>query len=200
VAKHPELLEKASRAGFKMLLLGIESPHDYILKALNKGFDRAAIRRYFSVLRKYPIFYHGNYIYGNIGETEEEMMYIPKFSKELGVDSVAFSKLRADKYSPLKETLEKTPGFHVTERGEVYSDKFSHSALKKINRKMKFMFYTPLAIFKLLKKLLTIGFVTPRDILTFLVMSPVLLVATISREMYKNRLGDSIKRAFIKNA
>jgi len=138
LAEYPELLKKIVRAGFKMLLLGIESPHDRILTAFNKGFDQAMIRKRLSVLRKQPILFHGYFIYGNISETEEEMLYIAKFAKEIGLDSIAFSKLRVDKYSPLKEIVKNTPGYHLTVRGEVYSDRYSHSYLKKIHRKLRF--------------------------------------------------------------
>ncbi|MFA5063809.1 MAG: radical SAM protein, partial [Candidatus Omnitrophota bacterium] len=89
IAKHPRLLGKMVKAGFKALLIGIESPHNWILKQLNKGFNQEAIRKYFKVLKKYPIFYNGYFIYGNIGETEKEMLYIGQFAKEIGVDSIA---------------------------------------------------------------------------------------------------------------
>lgn len=197
IARHPKLLEKITRAGFKMLLLGIESPHDYILESFNKGFDRGMIRKYLSVLTKYPIFYHGNYIYGNIGETEEEMLYISKFSHEIGLDAVAFSKLRVNKYSPLKEVVEKTPGYHVTEKGELYSDKYSHAVLKKIHRKLKFAFYTPITLLKIAWKFARVGFFNFREIISFIIISPVLLVGVIAREVHKNRLGDSLKRIFV---
>ena len=68
------------------------------------------------MLKKYPIYYHGYFIYGNIGETEEEMLYISKFAKEIGVDSITFQKLRIEKFSPLREIVDKTPGYHVTKR------------------------------------------------------------------------------------
>ena len=32
IAKHPRVLNKAEKAGFKIFLIGIESPHDRILK------------------------------------------------------------------------------------------------------------------------------------------------------------------------
>ncbi len=200
IAKQPELLEKAVKAGFKMLLLGIESSHDRILKEFNKGFDQKMIREYFKVLNKFPIFYHGNYIYGNISETEEEMIYLAKFSKEIGVDSVAFSRLRVNKFSPLKKVVEETPGYHLTDKGVLFSDKYSHATLKKIHRKMKFAFYTPLTLLKLVKKMMLSGFITSRDIVSFLGATPALLKGLIAREVQKKRLGDSIKRMFGKHA
>ncbi|MFH0840099.1 MAG: radical SAM protein [Candidatus Omnitrophota bacterium] len=196
VARHPELLGKAVKAGFKMILVGIESPHDRILASFNKGFNQAEIRKYFSVLTKYPILYHGNFIYGNIGETEEEMLYIAKFAREIGVDSVAFSRLRVDKYSPLREIVAKTPGYHLTDRGQLYSDTYSHDALKKIHRKIKFSFYTPGKLLHLGWKFATVGFLTFPEVVSFFISGPVLLKGVIAREIHKNRLGDSLKRIF----
>jgi len=199
IAKYPALLEKMVRAGFKMLLLGVESPHDWVLDQFNKGFNSEAIRKAFKTLRKYPMYYHGYFIYGNIGETEEEMMYIVPFAKEIGVDSITYHKLRIEKFSPLKEIAEKTPGYHVTARGELYSDTYSHAALKKIGRKIKFSFYRPLTLLKMVNKLFVIKIFTFREVLSFLSASPLLLKSLISREIRKGRLGDTLKRAFIKN-
>jgi len=199
IANHPSLLDKMTKAGFKVLLLGLESPHDHILAQLNKGFDSNAIRKAFSALRKYPIFTHGYFIYGNIGEVEEEMMFIPKFAKEIGVDSIACSKLRVDKYSPLKKLAERTPGYHVTDRGECYSDMYSHPALKKIGRRMKYSFYTPLKMLKISWKLLTIRLFTFREIVSFLIAAPFLLKVVLVKDIQKKRLGDSLRRIFISN-
>lgn len=200
IARHPDLLKKAAKAGFKMILVGIESPHDRILASFNKGFDQAAIRKYFSILTKYPILYHGNFIYGNIGETEEEMLYIAEFAKEIGVDSVAFSRLRVDKYSPIREIVAKTQGYHLTDRGQLYSDTYSHDALKKIHRKIKFSFYTPLKVLRLGWKFAAVGFLTFPEVMSFLITGPILLKGVIAREIQKNRLGDSLKRIFMRAA
>jgi radical SAM superfamily enzyme YgiQ (UPF0313 family) len=199
IADHPHLLEKIVKAGFKLLLLGIESPHDHILAQLNKGFDSSSIRRSFNVLRKYPIYYHGYFIYGNINETENEMLYIPRFAKEIGVDSITFQKLRIERFSGLKDLAESTPGYHVTDRGELYSDKYSHAALKKIGRSIKFSFYTPFRLMKIVKKALLVNLFSFREIVSFLILSPVFLKGLISREMEKKRLKDSLRRIFIRN-
>jgi radical SAM superfamily enzyme YgiQ (UPF0313 family) len=200
IAKHPMLLEKMVKAGFKALLIGIESPHDWILKQLNKGFNQAAIRKYFKVLIKYPIFYNGYFIYGNIGETETEMLYIGQFAKEIGVDSIACNKLRIEKFSPLRELAEKTPGYHITENGHLYSDAYSEAAIKKIGRRIKFSFYTPSRYVKILwRNIFVVKFFTFREIICFLAASPRLFVRVIAREMRRGRLADSLKRTFIKN-
>jgi len=199
IARYPNLLGKMVKAGFKILLIGIESPHDRILAELNKGFDSDTIRKCFLVLKKYPIYYHGYFIYGNIGETEEEMLYISKFAKEIKIDSITFHKLRIEKFSPLKKIAEQTSGYHVTDKGELYSDDYSHAALKKIGRKIKFSFYTPFKLLKIPKKFLAIKFFTFNEVISLLVVSPRLLKSVIDREIHKNRLGDSLKRIFINN-
>ena len=200
IAKHPNLLNKMVKAGFKILLIGIESPHDRILAELDKGFDSATIRKHFAVLKNYPIYYHGYFIYGNIGENEEEMLQIATFAKEISLDSITFQKLRIEKFSPLKKIAENTPGYHVTARGELYSDTYSHATLKKIGRKIKFSFYTPLSILKIVKKFTAIKFFSFNEIMSFLGASPRLLKSIIAREIQKKRLGNSLKRIFIKNS
>ena len=188
ITKNPALMAKMVKAGFKMLSLGIESPHDHILAQLGKGFGRAEIRKAFDVLRKYAIFYHGYFIYGNIGETKEEMLYISQFAKEIGVDTIACNKLRADKFSPIRKILETMPEYHLTAKGEVYSDKYSHSALKKINKRIKFTFYTPFKIAKIVNKSLRTGFFGFRELISLLIVAPFLLKHTISREREKSAL------------
>ena len=199
IYKYPVLLKKMVKAGFKVLLIGIESPHDRILAQIDKGFDSNTVRKAFSVLEKYPIYYHGYFIYGNIGETEEEMRYIAKFATEINVDSITFQKLRIEKYSPLKQIAEATPGYHVTDRGELYSDMYSHAKLKKIGKKIKFSFYTPIKLLKIGKKFLKVKFLTAGEIISFVIVGPLILKGVIAREIQKNRLGDSLKRIFIHN-
>jgi len=195
VAKYPALLEKAVKAGFKALLMGIESPHDWILKQLNKGFDQATIRRSFEVLRKYPIFYNGYFIYGNIGETEQEMLCIAQFAKEIGVDVIACNKLRIEKFSPLKELAEKTPGYHVTEKGELYSDMYSHAALKKIGKKIKNSFYTPTRYIKILyKNIFITKFFTFKEILLVFFAAPRIILSIIMREQDKKRKRHDLRQ------
>jgi len=201
IARYPRLLEKMVKAGFKALLIGIESPHDWILTQLNKGFNQEAIRKYFAVLKEYPIFYSGYFIYGNIGETEEEMLYIPQFAKEIGVDAIACNKLRIEKFSPLKELAQNSPGYHVTVKGELYSDTYSHAALKKIGRKIKFSFYTPSRYVKILwKNIFVTKFCTFSEILSLFLAFPRILASVIIREKQTGRLKDSLERTFIRNA
>jgi anaerobic magnesium-protoporphyrin IX monomethyl ester cyclase len=180
IAKHPAVLDKMVKAGFKTFFIGIESPHDWILTQLNKGFDQAAIREAFAVLRKYPILTNGYFLYGNLGETREEMLYIAQFAREIGVDTISGNKLRIEKYSPLKELAQKTPGYHVTERGELYSDAYSHAELKRIGKTIKHSFYTPGRYARIIwKSLFVIRFLTLKEILILLVTSPVIVASLL---------------------
>ena len=125
IAKRRPLLDKLQKAGFKVFLLGVESPHDRILTQLQKGITQKEIREAFAILTQYDFYLHGYFIYGNIGESEEEMLYIPKFAQEIGLDSISFQKLRVEKFSPLKEVVESTPGYYYTRiGGHVYSDRY----------------------------------------------------------------------------
>ena len=200
IARYPRLLEKMVKAGFKALLIGIESPHDYILKQHAKGFDSATVRESFKVLKKYRLYYHGYFIYGNIGETEEEMLYIAQFAKEIGVDSITFLKLRIEKFSPLKELIEKMEGYYIGSNNVVYSDTYSYGALKKIARRIKFSFYTPSRYLHILKKCFQIKFFKSSDVLMLIMTLPRVIVGALGREIEKGRLGDSLRRTFIRNA
>ena len=199
IAKYPELLEKMVKAGFKILLLGIESPHDWILAQLDKGFNSKTIRKAFSVLKKYPIYYHGYFIYGNIGETEGEMLCISKFAKEIGVDSITFQKLRIDKFSPLRKLVEETPGYYITDTGGLYSDTYSRDVLKKIGKRIKYSFYSPITLLKISRKFIIVRLFSFRDMMSILIRMPLLIKGVIVREMHKKRLGDSLRRIFISN-
>ncbi len=199
IAKYPVLLEKMVKAGFKTLLVGVESPHDHILKQLDKGFDSETIIKYFKVLKKYPLYYHGYFIYGNIGETESEMLYIADFAKKIELDSITFLKLRIEKFSLLKEVVEKTPHYHIASNDCVYSDDISYDNLKKIGRKIKFSFYTPSRYVHILRKCFQIKFFQFKDIIMLLRIIPVVLIGVLRREIERGRLKDSLKRTFISN-
>jgi len=185
IAKHPMMLERAYEAGFRVMLMGIESPHDRILNMFNKGFTRSEIERSFDVLRNYPFYYHGYFIYGNISETEEEMLFIPEFADKIGLDSISAQKLRLEKYSSMKELIEETPGYYYNTTGFVYSDTCSIDKLSEIGKKIKKRFYTSKRLIKIVKKLSTTGIFTKGDLKFFLLRLPMLVTKTIAREFDK---------------
>ena len=194
MAKYPKILDKAEKAGFRLFLIGIESPHDWILELFAKGITQQQIRDAFVVLNQYNFFLHGYFIYGNIGETEEEMLYIPKFAKEIKVDSISFQKLRIEKFSPLKEVVESTPGYHY-ERigGYVYSDRYGRKELKQIRNKIRSEFYDLPQIGQIVKKARRIGLVNGRDLAVALPNLPFLMYKLARRKMRKKHVQTSGK-------
>jgi len=176
VARYPRVLDKAAKAGFKLFLIGIESPHDGILKQLEKGITQQQVRDAFAVLTQYDFYLHGYFIYGNIGETEEEMLYIPKFAKEIKLDSISFQKLRIERFSPLKEVVEETPGYYY-ERigGSVYSDHYGRKELKQIRNRIRSKFYDLPQIIHIIRKARRIGLVSGHDLTNIFLKLPLLM-------------------------
>lgn len=188
MAKHPKILEKAQKAGFRIFLIGIESPHDRILKHLSKGITQQQIRDAFAVLEQFDFFLHGYFIYGNIGESEEEMLYIPKFAKELKLDSITFQKLRVEKFSPLKEIVESTPGYSFDRiGGPIYSDRYGRKELKQIRNKIRKEFYDSRQVIHIVKKISRIGLFGWRDLRVALPNLPYLFYKMAKRSREKKR-------------
>jgi anaerobic magnesium-protoporphyrin IX monomethyl ester cyclase len=186
IARNVGLLKKAEKAGFKIFFIGIESPHDKILKQLNKGFTQQQVREAFKILNHYNFYIHAYFIYGNIGETEEEMVYIARFAKELKLDSITFQKLRIEKYSPLKEVVENTPGYYYDSvGGAVYSDRHSLKDLKRIRDRIKFGFYSFGQIGHILQKVYKARLLTKFDLMHIFTRLPKLLFGLAKRELEK---------------
>jgi radical SAM superfamily enzyme YgiQ (UPF0313 family) len=187
IYKHPQMLEKAAKAGIKWLLIGVESPHDRILQEINKGFTSAEIRKAFEVLKKYPFFYHCYFIYGNIDETREEMLYIPVFAKEIGADSISFQKLQVRPNSPMLDIVKSRSDLHINHVGFVYSDRYSVQDLNAIRRIIKKTFYTPGQMYKLMRKIMALKMLKPAELLGALVRFPLAIPPLVAREFEKRR-------------
>jgi anaerobic magnesium-protoporphyrin IX monomethyl ester cyclase len=188
IAKHRRLLDKAWQAGFRVFLIGVESPHDRILSQLQKGITQQQVRDAFAILTQYDFHLHGYFIYGNVGESEEEMLYIAKFAKEIGLDSISFQKLRVEKFSPLKEIVENAPGYHYENiGGHVYSDKYGLKELKQIRNRIRSEFYNVPQLLRIARKARRIGLVDGRDIGSLLLKLPLLLQGLIQRRGEKKR-------------
>jgi len=176
IARHRRLLDKLQQAGFKVFLLGVESPHDRILTNFQKGITQQEIRESLAVLTQYDFYLHGYFIYGNIGESEEEMLYIPKFAQEIGLDSISFQKLRVEKFSPFKEIVESTPGYYYTRiGGHVYSERYGPKELKRIRNQIRREFYNPRQLLRIASKARRIGLVTGWDVAGSLLKLPLVL-------------------------
>jgi magnesium-protoporphyrin IX monomethyl ester (oxidative) cyclase len=186
IAKHPRVLDKAEKAGFKVFLIGIESPHDRILEQLQKGITQQQVRDAFAVLTQYDFYLHGYFIYGNIGETEEEMLYIPKFAKEIKLDSISFLKLRVERLSPLKEAVEETPGYYYNRiGGSVYSDRYGRKELKQIRNRIRSEFYDLPQVIHIIRKAVRMGFVSGRDLTNVFLKLPLLMYGLARRKIRK---------------
>jgi len=186
IAKHPRVLDKAEKAGFKVFLIGIESPHDRILEQLQKGITQQQVRDAFAVLTQYDFYLHGYFIYGNIGETEEEMLYIPKFAKEIKLDSISFLKLRVERFSPLREAVEETPGYYYNRiGGSVYSDCYGRKELKQIRNQIRSEFYDIPQGIHIIIKAWRMGFVSGRDLTNVFLKLPLLMYGLARRKMRK---------------
>jgi radical SAM superfamily enzyme YgiQ (UPF0313 family) len=152
IARRPDILRKMERAGFTLLLLGVESAQDKTLRAMRKGFDTTAIRKHFEVLRRSRMFLHGYFILGNIGESVEEMFHIAAFAREVGLDTLGLSTLRLTPYSGLEELLARSSGYHIAPNGKVYSDHCSSRELRQMSRRIAWKFYTTKHMFHLARK------------------------------------------------
>ncbi len=186
VFEHPDVLEAAAAAGIKMFLFGIESPTDRILDQLNKGFHTEKVKEAFEVLRKYPFYHHGYFIYGNVTETEEEMMQIPVFAKELGLHSITYQKLRIEKYSPLRELVQQTPGYFIGDDHIVYSDELRRPGLKRIAKQITKEFYTANQLLKILKRVFRIRLFSVRHIVPLVLAVPIILGMMVGRKINKS--------------
>jgi hypothetical protein len=145
-----------------MLLLGIESTQDRTLKSMKKGFNTAKIREYFRVLRRTRMVLHGYFIVGNIGETEQEMLYISRFAHELGLDSLGLCLLRDSPHSGMDELVAASPGYHIGPDHKVYSDMYSSAHLGRLRRRINREFFTLGHILHVVKKALRNKMLTPR--------------------------------------
>lgn len=184
IARHPELLEKMWRAGFRVLAYGIESARDKTLKRMGKGFTVQEVREAFEVLRKFKMIHAGYFIIGYIGEDEKEMCQVAPFARSLGIDVLIPSRLRALKYSPLRKIVENTLEYHIDKKGRVFSDDYSGQQLRRIFKKVKRDFYRPVQLLKIGKKFYVNGIMTNPEFLRCFLIT---LVGHMER-LFKRRL------------
>ncbi len=154
LANYPEILKKMWKAGFRLIAYGIESAQDKTLQRIGKGFTIQQIKEAFKVLRKYKMINAGFFIVGYIGEDEKDMLEISSFARSLELDFITHTKLRALKYSSLREIVENTPGYHIAENGRVFSDQYPPSQLSRIARRIVRNFYTRAQYLRIIKKVI----------------------------------------------
>jgi hypothetical protein len=116
------------------------------------------------------------------------MLYIPKFAKEIGLDSISFQKLRVERFSPLKEVVEQTPGYYFQRvGGSVYSDRYGRKELKQIRNRIRSEFYDLPQIIHILRKSWRIGLFGGRDLTNALLKLPLLLYGFARRKRRRKR-------------
>ena len=122
-------------------------------------------------------------------------MQIPVFARELGLDSITYQKLRIEKYSPLKELVESTPGYFIGDDRIVYSEKLRRPGLKRISHQITRKFYTPAHLWHIVRKLFDIGMISRRMFFPFVLSLPIVLGKAVGRKIAKfsRRLSLSVR-------
>ena len=146
------------KAGFWLLMIGIESAQDKSLKSLNKGFKTEDVRSAFEILRKSNMLTSGYFIIGIIGESKEEMMEIAPFAKEIGLDFVHLNRLRFEKYSGLKNLLEENKDYYIGDGNRIYSKRYGPKEINDILRKIRNEFFDRQKLVSIVLKCIRIGF------------------------------------------
>ncbi len=113
------------------------------------------------------------------------MMRIPAFARELGLDSITYQKLRIERYSPLKELAEATPGYFIGDDRILYREGVGRAGLKRISSQITRSFYTPAQVLRIARKLFRIGLFTPSNIAPLLLALPIVLGHTVGRKLNK---------------
>ncbi|MBL7158444.1 MAG: radical SAM protein [Candidatus Omnitrophica bacterium] len=162
IYKHPQILKKMYKAGFKILLIGIESAQNKTLKAMEKGFDVAEAEKALKEIGKVGFYIHGFFIIGCIDEDESDMLEIATFAKRLKLDSINLSILRTEKYSPLNDLIANREDYYANSNDLICSKKYPLELLKDIRRSIRRDYYTYSTIFRIAKKIVTSRVVTFR--------------------------------------
>jgi radical SAM superfamily enzyme YgiQ (UPF0313 family) len=154
--KSAALVKKMEQAGFFMFMIGVESTSDPVLKRLKKGYTVKMCRQAFENLRQTNIITLGNFIIGVPGETEEDMLYVARYARELGLDFISPNKLYAYPNSAFREWVEEHPGYRIEgRRGYVVSDAIDLKRLRQIQRKVYLRFFTPGHLWHFYRKAMT---------------------------------------------
>jgi len=89
IARDKELLRTAANAGFKAVLLGIETPSEAALKAQKKGFVKPSkMKEYIAEIRSHGIEVWGDFLFGFDEHDASIFKQTQKFIEEIKVDKV----------------------------------------------------------------------------------------------------------------
>ena len=103
------------------------------------------------------------------------MLHIPKFAKEIKLDSITFQKLRVDRFSPIKEVVEETPGYYYNHiGGSMYSDHYGRKELTQIRNRIRSEFYDLPQVIHIIRKARRIGLISGPDLTNAFLKLPLL--------------------------
>ncbi|HUU31401.1 MAG TPA: radical SAM protein [Phycisphaerae bacterium] len=140
--KNPALVKKMEQAGFFMFMVGIESYQPRLLKAMRKGYTVKMCREAFRNLRQTKILTLGNFLIGNPGETEAEMLGVAEYAADLGLDFISPNKIYAYANTDFEQWVLAQPGMRVVGRRRyVVSDEFDVDDLRRIQARIMLGFF-----------------------------------------------------------
>lgn len=84
------MLVEMKKAGCEKILFGFESGSDKILKLMRKQTNLEAAKEAVKLVKDVGIDIAANFMFGNIGETEETIRQTINFAKEINADTTAF--------------------------------------------------------------------------------------------------------------
>jgi magnesium-protoporphyrin IX monomethyl ester (oxidative) cyclase len=193
IASHPELLKKMYLAGFRLLMMGVESAQDKSLKSLEKGFKTDDVRKAFKELRKSKMFTSGYFIIGLIGETKEEMLEIAPFAAQIGLDFVHLNRLRFEKYSGLQALLDENKDYYVGNKNRIYSKDYGVDEINKILKDVRNAFFNRRKLFSIIWKGIRCGFPGWKSYALLPVTLPRIIVRLINRKKHRKKIADKIR-------
>ncbi|MGF1787331.1 radical SAM protein [Photobacterium swingsii] len=89
IARDKELLDAAAKAGFKAVLLGIETPSEDALKAQKKGFVKPSkMKEHIAEIKRHGIEVWGDFLFGFDEHDTSIFEQTQEFIKEIKVDKV----------------------------------------------------------------------------------------------------------------
>jgi radical SAM superfamily enzyme YgiQ (UPF0313 family) len=139
--KDAALVKKMEQAGFFMFMVGVETYNPQLLKAMRKGYTVQMCQQAFANLRQTNILTLGNFLIGNPGESEADMIGVADFAAGLGLDFISPNKIYAYENSDFEQWVLSQPGYRIEGRRRyVVSDKFGIEDLRKIQAKIMLRF------------------------------------------------------------
>ncbi|MBF0245105.1 MAG: cobalamin-dependent protein [Planctomycetes bacterium] len=88
---HPSTLQKMRHAGVRWICFGVESGNDDMLKRMRKNITVEQIKQAFKAAREAKLFIVGNFMLGNVGETEASARDTLRLACELDYEYSSFA-------------------------------------------------------------------------------------------------------------